>query len=150
MKTASLFLRASAIPVAVLIAFAVTSAEAAPAAQVGTCSVARIATEVPLRLVPAETPVQAKANSAFADNFPNATTIESASVRIVAPSNPALDGQDATAFTFRDATPRGRGGPPSIDAAPVRVACGVAFYEPATGAFIGDILIMEDAVPSAQ
>ncbi len=149
MMTTTRILRLSAaLAVGVLIGLAAMSrvqpAAAAP------CSLATIAAEIPLTLpIAAEAGAGPKA-TAFAQQYPTAVTISSATVRIQAPTVPAIDGQTATAIIFTDDTPVAAGGPPSQSVRLVHVACGVAFYSPASGDFIGALKIMADAPVIAQ
>ena len=137
------FVSVAAIPLIAALALGAGSAHAAPTA--ASCSVALIATEVPLELSPAGVSVGSAAVSAFRSSFPTAATVDTMPVTINAPTDPALNGRQAAAFLFQDPTLQPAGGPQGAAGGMVRVACGVAFYDVSTGEFLGDIKLLEKA-----
>ncbi len=147
-KIRLLLLSLGASSAVILLAVAVAGPSQANAA--ASCSIARIDAEVPLQLSSAGPSAIGGAVDAFAGEYPNAVILDRTSVKIHAPTVPAIDGQTATAITFTDDMAQAAGGPvEQAGSRLVRVACGVAFYDPATGAFIGDLKIMAD-VPLAS
>ena len=128
----------------------VADARIAQTASAAPCSIATIAAQIPIDLSHAGATVAGSASAAFALQYPRAITISTVTVKIHAPTASAFDGRTVTAIFYTDDTVVAGGGPAGRAVQLVRVACGVAFYDPATGDFAGGISVMADAPPVAN
>ena len=71
--------------------------------------------------------------------YPTAIILETTTATVTAPNVPPIDGRTAVVVSFRDSTPQIGSGPVGLPRQQYVVACGLAFYDAASGAFLADV-----------
>lgn len=87
---------------------------------------------------------KAAASTDLGLRHPGADVTDQIAAHVGAPLFPPLDSRDALVVTFWSPEMIESAGPVDARVGPFRVGCGLAFYDPKTGAFIGDLLQLED------